>query len=154
MDQDYFHLDIMLTIQVRFFHLSSILNTGQISVQVYELTQGQVYQEFYSGLDLTGTQLNTNEANYLSFTDSTSGFYGSGKDDLSGKLIAWVIFKEAGNKNLKYGCDDGCTIEINDQNYANEFTHNGVKNGTLTTSVNLNIWYCLVNIERIKTIFS
>ena len=144
----------MLTIQVRFFHLFSSLNIGQISVQVYELTQGLVYQEFYSGLDLTGTQLNTNEANYLSFTDSTTGFYGSGKDYLSGKLIAWVIFKETGNKNLKYGCDNGCTIEINDQAYVNEFTHNVVSNATLTTSVDLNIWYCLVNIERIKPIFS
>ena len=87
---------------------------GSISVQVYLMTQGKVYQEFFGNTGLSGSPIKNWVANYLSFDGNTSGFWISNPDHTSANIIAWIRSPYTGKINFTAQNDDGFGVSIDD----------------------------------------
>ena len=89
----------------------SLLQSGSISVQVYLLTQGQVYQEYYSGENWAGASTANWIKNNISINNSTTDIWSIPSTQyFSSYIIGAILAPVTGEIKFQAFCDDGWTI--------------------------------------------
>ena len=91
---------------------------GNISVQIYLLTGPAVYQEFYSGISLSGNMTTNWTRSDLNFYSVYNLWNISSITNISGKFITAVQFATSGTIKASTSSDDGSNIFIDDYKYS------------------------------------
>ena len=92
---------------------------GSVSVQVYLLTQGQVYQEYYSGSYWAGTSTKNWIQSNLSILSASTDTWITSTNSYSNYIIGAILSPTTGNITFGFQCDDGWIINIDDIQHLN-----------------------------------
>ena len=79
---------------------------------MYLLTQGQVYQEYYSGTNWTGTSTANCIKNNLNINSSPSDIWIQSTINFSNYIIGAILIPVTGNISIQVYCDDGWIVYI------------------------------------------
>ena len=114
----------------------TLIIVGSISVQVYLLTQGEVYQEHYlSPNDFTGTPDNSWTVTGLNFDQSNrNNFCSEASYNFKTKIITSLLVHNTGSINFNIEYDDGLKLYIDDASYNSNLWEVGVFSNSFTSA--------------------
>ena len=88
---------------------------GSISVQVYLITQSNVYQEFYNGVSLSGSSSSHWFSSSLDFNYSSKPLWLLSTDNISARINTSILSPYTGTVSFKFIHDYTSGISINDK---------------------------------------
>ena len=108
---------------------------GSVSVQVYLMTPGKDYQEYYSNNYWLGAPASNWIANFLNFNSNIPSGWGTYSSFFSSFIIGAILTPVTGTYNFSINNDDGWTVYIDDiHNYYTAWCA-GLNAGSFSTNL-------------------